>query len=148
MSKSYYESKNAKCPFYLHERQQEICCESIIPNAVTHIAFPRIEMKRIHQEKYCYTMNYENCKRYQALIKRYAGLEMALGVAILAADDTFGLNDQLTERFAKEYSKVVNNYTERENFLREIKRELAARGVKWKTIMKAFDENADNNAGQ
>lgn len=148
MGKTYFESKEAKCPFYLHERQQEICCESIVPNAVAHIAFPRNEAKIEHQERYCNTMNYEDCKRYQALIKRYAGLEMALGVALLVADDIFGLDDEMVERFTKGYSKAVNKYSDRENFLREVKCELAGRGMRWKNIMKVFDENTEQQKVQ
>lgn len=75
MSKIYFESKNAKCPFYLHERQQVICCESIIPNAVTHITFPHIALQRNHQDRYCNTMQYEDCPHCQAVMKRYADEE-------------------------------------------------------------------------
>lgn len=71
MAKKYYESKKAKCPFYLHECQQEICCESSIPGAVTHITFPLVSLQRAHQGEYCYTMRYDNCPHFRAVERRY-----------------------------------------------------------------------------
>lgn len=69
--KEYYESKKAKCPFYLHERQQEICCESSIQGAVIHITFPLVSFQRAHQTEYCYTMQYDKCPHYKAVERRY-----------------------------------------------------------------------------
>lgn len=71
MAKIYFESKEAKCPFYLHERQQVICCESVIPNAVTHLTFPHIALQRAHQAEYCNTMRYDNCPQCKAVMRRY-----------------------------------------------------------------------------
>ena len=76
--KIFFESKEAKCPFYLHERQQVICCESTIPDAVIHMTFPHIALQRAHQTKYCYTMQYEKCPHYRAVIKRYEDEENKL----------------------------------------------------------------------
>lgn len=73
--KKFYESKEAKCPFYLHERQQVICCESSIPDAVIHITFPHIAIQRSHEAKYCYTMNYEVCPHCRAVMRRYEEAE-------------------------------------------------------------------------
>lgn len=75
MGKQYFESKEAKCPFYLHERQQEICCESVIPNAVTHITFPHIALQREHQKRYCHTLQYEGCPHCRAVMERYRSEE-------------------------------------------------------------------------
>lgn len=71
MGKTYFESKEVKCPFYLHERQQVISCESEIPDAVTNISFPHIAIQREHQKQYCYTMHYEDCPHYRAVMERY-----------------------------------------------------------------------------
>lgn len=56
-------------------------------------------------------------------------LEMALGAALLTADDIFGLTDELTDRFTQGYAEVINGYTERGNITDEIKAELADRGI-------------------
>lgn len=72
MGKTYFSSKEAKCPFYLRERQQEICCESTIPKAVMHMTFPHVNLQREHQSNYCNTMDYENCPHCKALMKKYS----------------------------------------------------------------------------
>ena len=76
--KLYYESKEAKCPFYLHERQQVISCESSIEGALTHITFPHVSLQRAHEAKYCYTMKYEGCPHYRAVMQRYDEAENTL----------------------------------------------------------------------
>ena len=72
MAKVWFESKEVKCPFYLHERQQIICCESVIPDTVAQIAYPHINKQREHQQKFCYDLNnYDKCPHYIAVMKRY-----------------------------------------------------------------------------
>ncbi len=70
-NKKWFESKDAKCPFYLHERQQVICCESVIPNTVMQLSFTHIERQREHQREYCHTMQYERCPQCKAVMQRY-----------------------------------------------------------------------------
>lgn len=56
-------------------------------------------------------------------------LEMALGAALLTADDIFGLTDELTDRFTQGYAEVINGYTEQGKIVDAIKAELADRGI-------------------
>lgn len=56
-------------------------------------------------------------------------LEMALGAALLTADDIFGLTDELTNRFTQGYAEVINGYTEQGKIVDAIKAELADRGI-------------------
>ena len=55
-------------------------------------------------------------------------LEMALSAALLTADDIFGLNDELTDRFTTGYAEVINGYTQCGG-IKAIKAELADRGI-------------------
>lgn len=55
-------------------------------------------------------------------------LEMALGAALLTADDVFGLTDELTDRFTTGYAEVINGYTQCGG-IKAIKAELADRGI-------------------
>ena len=55
-------------------------------------------------------------------------LEMALSAALLTADDIFGLNDELTDRFTTGYAEIVNGYTQCGG-IKAIKAELADRGI-------------------
>jgi hypothetical protein len=55
-------------------------------------------------------------------------LEMALGAALLTADDVFGLTDELTDRSTTGYAEVINGYTQCGG-IKAIKAELADRGI-------------------
>jgi hypothetical protein len=54
--------------------------------------------------------------------------EMFLVAALLTADDLFGLNDELTDRFITGYSEILKGYSESRN-PEAMKEELADRGI-------------------
>lgn len=63
-----YNAVNAQCPFYRHERSSmnQICCESIIPDAKQLFRFPRRDDYLQQLELYC-DGDYRKCEHYLAL---------------------------------------------------------------------------------
>lgn len=55
----------ALCPFFLYETKKSMRCESGLMN------FPSYKHKKRLMEKLCCRWDFENCKRYQQLMKKY-----------------------------------------------------------------------------
>lgn len=57
----------------------------------------------------------------------YQAVQTCISVAILAADDLFGLNEETTRKFVNAYAEVLNGYAE--EGIEALNNELAERGI-------------------
>jgi hypothetical protein len=69
--------------------------------------------------------------------------EMFLIAALLTADDIFGLNDELTDRFTNGYAEMINGYVQCGG-VKAMKEELADRGIEIHLNGQKATDNAKN----
>ena len=62
--------RDAKCPFFCAHTKDSVICEGLIPDSRARISFENGAGKKTQYAVFC-CWKFENCERYQALMKRY-----------------------------------------------------------------------------
>ena len=60
-----------KCPFFIKENVDYICCEGYIKNTSMLTRFPNSALKREHEKKYCYKEDGGRCPMARQLYAKY-----------------------------------------------------------------------------
>lgn len=66
----YYESKEAKCPFYHKEDRYKVFCEGVENASSINLNFPNTREYKAYKEKHC-NNNYCKCPIYNMLYDKY-----------------------------------------------------------------------------
>lgn len=61
------------CPFYIREWEKTITCEGFYGGGEVLQRFNTASQRVVHQHKYCFTQNYNECPIARELNKRYGG---------------------------------------------------------------------------
>lgn len=65
-----YESAQVRCPFYRYNDDRRISCEGTEDGSFLYLYFDQKGRRKKQMTKYC-EEDYENCKIYQAVMKKY-----------------------------------------------------------------------------
>ena len=66
----YYESKEAKCPFYHKEDRYKVFCEGVENASSINLNFPNTREYKAYKEEYC-NNKYYKCPIYNMLYSKY-----------------------------------------------------------------------------
>lgn len=66
----YYESKEAKCPFYRKEDQYKVFCEGVNNISSINLNFPNTKECRAYKKEHC-NSNYYKCPICKMLYDKY-----------------------------------------------------------------------------
>jgi hypothetical protein len=66
----YYESKEAKCPFYRKEDQYKVFCEGVNNISSINLNFPNRKECRAYKKEHC-NSNYHKCSICKMLYDKY-----------------------------------------------------------------------------
>ena len=64
-----------KCPFFMKENVDYICCEGFVKNTSMLTKFPTSQAKREHEKKFCYKEDGGKCPLAVNLYEKYKKIE-------------------------------------------------------------------------
>ena len=67
-----FDSKLAKCPFYIRNESNRICCEGLKERTTINFVFEDSKKLKIYMDTYCNSIyNYKNCMICYMLNRKY-----------------------------------------------------------------------------